>query len=134
MARAAASKVFLTMHGIGGDDRARDAEFGEKLLKRWDLVGFLVALDMAEHETGTRGEGAENMRRLAVGEMVEAVSQGLAIDRDMTGLIGRRSVSRERRRVTTQHALDRSRIELCDDASDRRVGGSLFPFQAEKIA
>ena len=71
------------MHGIDGDDSAGEAEFGEQSLHRWDFVRLLVAVEMRQHQRCVGGERTQNMRGLAVLEMVEAVAQRLAVNGDV---------------------------------------------------
>ena len=71
------------MQRVERDDGAvGDAEFGEQRLRRRDLVGFLVDIDMGEHEGRIRGEGAEHLNGGTVVEMVEAPPQRFAIYRN----------------------------------------------------
>ena len=77
---AARRKVFLTVHGINGDHATGQAEFADEALDGRDLVGFVIDLDMAEDERAVRLEGAHQVTRLLVGEVVVAAAQGLAVE------------------------------------------------------
>lgn len=68
------------MHGIDGDQRLGQAEFAEQGLHRRNLVRLVVAVQMRQHQPGVRREGAQDMGRLAVVEVIEAVAQRFAVD------------------------------------------------------
>jgi hypothetical protein len=55
----------------------RHANVGQQVLNRRDL--FLAHLDMAQNEGGCDLEGADQVNRGTVGEVIEAAAQGLAI-------------------------------------------------------
>ena len=50
LATAAQRNVFLTVHGIGGDDTTSQAEFTDEALDSRDFVGFVINLDMPEDQ------------------------------------------------------------------------------------
>jgi hypothetical protein len=77
----AASKVFLTMEGVGGEQHAGQAQLGDHPLRRRDFVALSVDFAMRQQDRRLRGEGAERLGRLAVVEVVEAALQGLAVER-----------------------------------------------------
>jgi putative transposase len=68
------------VHGIDGDNSASEAEFGEQCLHRRDFIRLLVTVEMRQHQRGVAGERVQDMRGLAVLEMVEAVTQCLAVE------------------------------------------------------
>ena len=70
------------MHGIKGNDAVRDIEFAEQLLRGGDFVGLFLDIDVCQDETGFDVEGVQHLGRLAIGEIVEASSECLAVDRD----------------------------------------------------
>src|SRR3954453_8635428 len=78
----AASKAFLTMEGVGGEQRAGQAQLLDHPLRRRDLVALDVDFTVRQQDRRLRGEGAQRLGRLAVGEVVEAALQGLAVERD----------------------------------------------------
>ena len=86
----AASNVFLTVHGVGGEQHAGEAEVADHLLGGRNFVGFVVDLGMGEHDSGVGGEGGQGLSRLAVVDVVETAAQNLAVERD------RRSFARRR--------------------------------------
>jgi len=82
VAAACANASSLTMQRVGGEQHAREAELGHQLRHGCDLVRrpgqFLVCQDQG----GVAGKGAEHMDGLAVGQVVEAAAQRLAVKRD----------------------------------------------------
>ncbi len=70
------------MHGIDSDQSTRQAKCAEQALHGRDLIGFVVAVEMREHQRRIGSKGAEHMRGAAVQEVVEAAPQGLAVDCD----------------------------------------------------
>ena len=72
------------MHGIKGNDAVRDMEFAEQLLRGGDFVGLIRDIDVCQDETGFDVEGVQHLGCLAIGEIVEASSECLAVDRDDT--------------------------------------------------
>ena len=75
-------RFFLAVHGIEGDDAVRDIEFAEQLLRGGDFVGLFLDIDVRQDEAGFDVEGVQHLGRLAIGEIVEASSERLAVDRD----------------------------------------------------
>lgn len=63
------------MQGIKSDEVSGEGEFDEQGLRGRDLVGFLVDVQMCEHEGGFGSERAEDLRGGAVVEIVEAAAQ-----------------------------------------------------------
>ena len=49
------------MHGVERDDAIRNIDVRKQFLRRRNLVGLLVDLDMRQHERRVGGEGAENL-------------------------------------------------------------------------
>jgi len=47
------------MLGVRGDHAPGQLAFAEQALNARDLVGFVVDLDMAQHQGGIGGEGAD---------------------------------------------------------------------------
>src|SRR5271169_942334 len=71
LATAAASKVFLAMHGVAGDDMARQVEFLHQLLHGGDLVGFVIDFDVGQNQRRIDRERGEHLPCLGVVEVVE---------------------------------------------------------------
>jgi hypothetical protein len=70
------------MQRIEGDGAVRGLEFTEQLLHGGDLVGLLVDIDMRQDQAGFRVERMQQLGCFAVGEIVEASPEHLAIKRD----------------------------------------------------
>jgi len=123
------------MHGVDGEQRARQAQFGNELLNRGNFIGFFVTLDVGENERQPRREGAENVSGLAILELVKAAAQCLAINGDVTMLCRWDVLVRAQGPgMLSEHALHVSRIELQQDPADGRVSWCPPPFQAKKLA
>jgi len=123
------------MHGVGGQQRARQAQFGDELLGRGDFIGFFVTLDVSEDERQTGREGAENVGGLAILKLVKAIAQCLTIKGDVAMFSPRDLlVCAQCPGVLSEHPLDAGRIELQQDPTDGRVGWGPPPFQAKKLA
>ena len=78
----AISNVFLTVHGVDGEDTAGQAERFDQALHSWDLVRLLLDNRMSQDDPMIDGESAEHMRRLSVSEGIEAAPERLAVDRN----------------------------------------------------
>jgi hypothetical protein len=72
------------MHGIDGDHRAGQRKRAEQSPDRRNFIGFLVAVEMRQHQSRVGSKGAKYVRGAAVEKVVEASPQGFAIDRYMT--------------------------------------------------
>src|SRR4051794_21128857 len=77
----AASNVFLTMEGVGGEQHAGQAQLLDHPLRRRDLVALDHDFAVRQQDRRLRSEGAQRLSRRAVGEVVEAALQGLAVER-----------------------------------------------------
>ena len=118
------------MHGIEGDDAVRDMEFAEQLLRGGDFVGLFRDIDVCQDETGFDVEGVQHLGRLVVGEIVEASSECLAIDRDDTSRrIGNGAAQTSG--VLAENLLDRLGIKALEDVSNRGMGWRAPPVQTE---
>ena len=87
---------------------------------------------MREHQGRFRGKRAENMRGLAVVEIVEASTQRFAVDDDVL-LPLRGALLVKDGGMASEHLLDRSYIQLLENDADRGVGRCATPFQTEKL-
>ena len=125
--------LFLTMHGIDSDHRTGQRKRAEQSLDRRDFIGLFVAVEMRQHQSRVRSEGAKYVRGTAVEKVVEASSQGLAIDRHMTLTFAVRRVV-QHGGMAAECSFDRGGIELSQDTTDRRVSWSFPPLYAERIA
>ena len=66
-------------------------------------------------------------------ELVEAASQGFAIDRHMALALDLGSIIQDSG-VAAECSLDRDGVELSQNTADRRVGWCFPPLHAERIA
>ena len=73
---------FLAVHGVERDDAAGKLKFAEQLLRGGDLIGLLRDIDMRQDQAGLYVESMQQLRGLAIVEIVEASPECLAIDRD----------------------------------------------------
>jgi ethanolamine utilization protein EutP (predicted NTPase) len=62
---AARWKVFLTVHGVDGDDTTGQPELADKTLDGRNLIGLVVDLDMAKDERVFDIESTHQVGRLA---------------------------------------------------------------------
>ena len=120
------------MQCIKRDESAgRDTEFGEQCLSGGDLVGFLLDVDVGEHQGGVGGERAQHLCGGAIMESVEAAAERFTIQRDgapstaPAGCLQQGSMAAER-------PLHRRRVEPLQDVADGGVGGCPPPLQAER--
>ncbi len=96
-------------------------EFAKQLLRGGDFVGLFRDIDVCQDETGFDVEGVQHLGRLAVGEIVEASSECLAIDRDDTSRrIGNGAAQTSG--VLAENLLDRLGIKALEDVSNRGMG------------
>ena len=85
---------------------------------------------VCQDETGFDVEGVQHLGRLAVGEIVEASSECLAIDRDDTSRrIGNGAAQTSG--VLAENLLDRLGIKALEDVSNRGMGWRAPPVQTE---
>src|SRR3984957_4820156 len=125
--------LFLTMHGIDSDHRAGQRKRGEQSLDRRNFIGLFVAIEMCQHQSFVGSKGAEYVRGATVEKVVEASSQGLAIDRHMTLTFAVPRVV-QHGGMAAERSFDRGGIELSQDTADRRVSRSFPPLHAERFA
>ena len=105
-------------------------EFAEQLLRGGDFVGLFRDIDVCQDETGFDVEGVQHLGRLVVGEIVEASSERLAIDRDDTSRrIGNGAAQTSG--VLAENLLDRLGIKALEDVSNRGMGRGAPPVQTE---
>src|SRR5215469_15857095 len=118
------------MHGIEGDNAVRDMEFAEQLLRGGDFVGLFRDIDVRQDETGLDVEGVQQLGCLAVGEIVEASSERLAIDRDdPSRRIGNGAA--QAGGVLAEDLLDGLGFKALENVSNRGMGGGTPPVQTE---
>ena len=73
------------------------------------------------------------MRCAAIKEVIKAASQGFAIDRHMTPTQDFASIIQDGG-MPAEHSLDRGRVKLSQNTTDRRVGWRFPPLYAERFA
>ena len=120
------------MQRIHGDHARGQPEFTEQALDGRDLVGLVVDLEMAQHQGAIGGEGADQVGRPGVGELVEAAAQRLAVEGDHAHALARGALV-EDLRVQTEHLLDVGRRKTLKDPAHRSVGGCAPPVQLEGL-
>lgn len=120
------------MQSVERDDVAGQVELAQQPLGRRDLVGLLADLEMRQHQVGAGVERVQQLRRLAVSEVIEAAPERLAIQRDgarRAGIAARRQAGG----MAAEHQLDRRRIEPLEDKADGGVARCACPAQAEGV-
>ena len=80
--------VLLAMQRVGGEQHAGEAQFGHQLRHGRDLVRRPAQFLMGQDQGGVAGKGAEHVDRLAVGQVVKAAAQRLAVKGDCTRASG----------------------------------------------
>ena len=115
------------MHGIESDRCC--ARHGVRRATRCAAgisLDFFRDIDVCQDETGFDVEGVQHLRRLAVGEIVEASSECLAIDCDDTSRrIGNGAAQTSG--VLAENLLDRLGIKALEDVSNRGMGRGAPP-------
>ncbi len=129
---AARWKVFLTVHGIGGDDAAGQPEFPDKALDGRDLIGLVVDLDMAQDQRAFDIESAHQVGRLLVDEVIVAAAQGLAVEGDHPAAFQACALPQGLAMQAENPFYIRS-IKPLQDIADRGVGRSAAPSQPEAL-
>ena len=120
------------MEGIERDDAAvGDAELGEQRPRRRDFVGFLVDIDMGQHDGRVGGERAQHLRGGTIVEVVEAATRRPAIQGDGAGA-GGCACGLQQSGMATEHHLHIRRIEAPENVARSRVGGGAAPLQTER--
>ena len=121
----AISNVFLTVHGVEGEQTPGQAQRRDHGLGGGNLVALFGDRQMAEDNLAVGGKGAQHMGRLAVVEGVEAAAQGLAVDGHRRGEA--RALDRDIGKaggMVAEHLLHLLGIETVQDEPHRRIGGS----------
>ena len=70
------------MQRVGGEQHARDAKLGHQLWHGCDLVWRPGQFLMGQDQGSVAGKCAEHVDRFAVGQVVKAAAQRLAVERD----------------------------------------------------
>src|SRR3954468_4977333 len=116
----AQAKVFLAVQGVGGEQRAAQAQLLDQRLRRRDLVA-LGDLLVGQDERRLAAERAEHLRRGQVVEMVEAAAQRLAVQRDDPP--ARRGSAPELLGLAAEDGLQLGRVERVQEGAQRVDGG-----------
>jgi len=122
--------LLLAMQGVEGDHGSGNAEGGENSLRGRDLVGFLVDIEVGEHQGGLGGEHAEDLCGEAVSEVVEAAAQGLAVNGE-TNLAALRAGGLQQGGVAAESRFQRVAIEPFQDIADGGVRRCAEPIEVE---
>src|ERR1700755_2257962 len=108
----------------------RDVEFVQQLLDRRDLFGVRADLEMRQQQVGTGVECVQQLRRFAVGEVIEAALEGLAIKGEDAqpglGATGLQAGS-----MPAEHMFDRSWIKALENIADGGMSWRTFPVQTK---
>jgi hypothetical protein len=115
--------------GIERDGAVSNQEFFEQLLCRGDFVGLLVDLDVRQDQAGFDIESVQHLGCLAVGEVVEASPQRLAVECDgsMRRVAG---TFLQGGGMTAEYLFDRGGIEALKDIANGGMGRGTLPVQA----
>ena len=105
------------MQRIECDGAVRDLEFAEQLLRGGDLVGLLVDIDMRQNQAGFAVERMQQLGCFAVGEIVEASPEHLAIKRDGALRSAERTVQ-QTGGMAAEDLLDGLRIKPLEDVAN----------------
>ena len=106
------------------------SQFSEQCLRCGDFVGFVVDVDVGEHQGGVGGEGAEDLGGGAVVEVVETATQCLAIQSN-AALSRRCPGGLQPGGVAAEDGLDCGWVEPSKDVADGGMGGRAAPVQSE---
>jgi hypothetical protein len=120
------------MHRIARDDMARYVEFFQQFLHGRNFVGFLVDVDMRQHQRRVDGERAEHLFCLGVVEAIETTFERLAIKRD-NSRAGTRRVNVQVGRVFAKGHFNIRRRQPLQNIPDRRMRGRPFPAYLESL-
>ena len=120
------------MHSIDGQHSLLEPELAQESLDRRDFVGLLVALEMRQHQGRLRCKGAENMRSLAVAEIVEAQTQRLTVHSDVPLAVRSGPLVKDGG-MAPEYPFDRSSVQLTEDVTDCGVGWRVRPLQTKKF-
>src|SRR5208282_1954449 len=126
------SNVFLSVLGVEREHATLQSERLDQFRGRRYLIALLPDHQMAEDDLVDVAQRRKHVRRLLVGEGVEAAAQRLAVDGD-----GDQSSVRRRRlhrvRVRPKRRLQRVRIDALENIPQTRVGRCVAQRQAERF-
>ena len=107
-----------------------DVEFVQQLLDSRYLVGLLADLEMRQQQVGTGVECVQQLRRFAVGEVIEAALEGLAIKGE-DALPGLGATGLQAGSMPAEHMFDRSWIKALENVADGGMSWCTFPVQTK---
>ena len=107
-----------------------DVEVVQQLLDSRYLVGLLADLEMRQQQVGTGVECVQQLRRFAVGEVIEAALEGLAIKGEDT-LPGLGATGLQAGSMPAEHMFDRSWIKALENVADGGMSWRTFPVQTK---
>ena len=107
-----------------------DVEFVQQLLDSRYLVGLLADLEMRQQQVGTGVECVQHLRRFAVGEVIEAALEGLAIKGE-DALPGLGATGLQAGSMPAEHMFDRSWIKALENIADGGMSWRTFPVQTK---
>ena len=108
----------------------RDVEFVQQLLDSRDLGGLLADFEMRQQQVGTRVECVQQLRRFAVGEVIKAALEGLAIKGE-DALPGLGATGLQAGSMPAEHMFDRSWIKALENVADGGMSWRTFPVQTK---
>ena len=120
------------MHGIDSDNGASQRKRAKQSLHCRDFIGLFVAVEMRQHQGRVRCKGAENMRSLAVAEIVEAQTQRLTVHSDVPLAVRSGPLVKDGG-MAPEYPFDRSSVQLSEDITDCGVGWCVPPLQTKKF-
>ena len=107
-----------------------DVEVVQQLLDSRYLVGLLADLEMRQQQVGTGVECVQQLRRFAVGEVIEAALEGLAIKGE-DALPGLGATGLQAGSMPAEHMFDRSWIKALENIADGGMSWRTFPVQTK---
>ena len=107
-----------------------DVEVVQQLLDSRYLVGLLADLEMRQQQVGTGVECVQQLRRFAVGEVIEAALEGLAIKGE-DALPGLGATGLQAGSMPAEHMFDRSWIKALENVADGGMSWRTFPVQTK---
>ena len=120
----------MAVQRIEGDGAVRDMEFAEQFLRGGDFVGLLVDIDMRQDQAGFGVERVQQLGCFAVGEIVEASPEHLAIERDGALRSADRSVQKTGG-MAAESLLDGLWIKPLEDVANGGMGRRALSAQTE---
>jgi hypothetical protein len=121
---------FSAVQRIEGDGAVRELEFAEYLLRVRNIVGLLVDIDVRQDQAGFGVERMQQLGCFAVGEIVEASPEHLAIKRDGALRSADRTIQ-ETGGMAAEGLLNRLGIKPLEDLANAGMGRHTLPARTE---